>query len=59
MRSFRCLKGIFDMEDMEENFAHFSFVNPYCSVFELHYRVSYKSLKYFVDIHTRKDNGKQ
>mmetsp|Transcript_22861 Transcript_22861/g.52491 ORF Transcript_22861/g.52491 Transcript_22861/m.52491 type:complete len:251 (-) Transcript_22861:911-1663(-) len=56
---FRYLKGLFDMGDMDENFAHYFFVNPDFTVFELHYGASYKTLKHFVDNHVRNDYDHQ
>ncbi|EJK63563.1 hypothetical protein THAOC_15771 [Thalassiosira oceanica] len=52
---FQYLKELFEIEDMDENFAHYFFVNPDFTVFELHYGASYTTLKHFVYKHVRKD----
>jgi|EP01082_Thalassiosira_pseudonana_P012520 glutathione peroxidase-family protein len=52
---FKYLKKIFDLTEMDPNFAHYFFVNPDGNVIELHYGASYKTLKSFVDRHVKED----
>ena len=54
---FRYLKTLFDMDDMDNNFAHYFFISPDSDFFELHYGASYSTLKQFVDYHVKNDLG--
>jgi len=50
---FKYLKKLFDMEEMDPNFAHYFFINPDGNLIEMHYGASYKTLKEFVDHHVK------
>jgi glutathione peroxidase-family protein len=52
---FKYLKELFDMKEMDPNFAHYFFVNPDGNLIELHYGLSYNSLKSFVERHVKED----
>ena len=54
---FRYLKALFDMDEMDSNFAHYFFISPDGDFFELHYGASYNTLKRFVDYHVKNDLG--
>lgn len=54
---YRYLKKLFDMNEMDPNFSHYFFVNPDGNYIELHYGVSYTSLKTFVDHHVKVELG--
>ena len=54
---FRYLKTLFDMDEMDNNFAHYFFISPDSDFFELHYGASYSTLKRFVDYHVKNDLG--
>jgi len=50
---YRYLKKLFDMKEMDPNFSHYFFINPDGIYVELHYGISYNSLKTFVDHHVK------
>ena len=52
---FQFMKELFDMEEMNPNFAHYFFINPDGNYVELHYGASYANLKAFVDHHVKSD----
>eukprot|EP00956_Cyclotella_meneghiniana_P045266 scaffold361398_cov83-Cyclotella_meneghiniana.AAC.2 len=54
---FKYLKQLFDMEEMDPNFAHYYFVNPDGNLIELHYGASYNGLKSFIERHVKEDLG--
>lgn len=54
---YQYLKKQFGMEEMDPNFSHYFFVNPDGNYIELHYGVSYNSLKTFVDHHVKVELG--
>ena len=54
---FKYLKQLFDMEEMDPNFAHYFFVNPDGNLVELHYGASYNTLKSFIERHVKEDLG--
>ena len=54
---FKYLKQLFDMEEMDPNFAHYFFVNPDGNLIELHYGASYNRLKSFIERHVKEDLG--
>ncbi|KAL7507404.1 hypothetical protein ACHAXN_007057 [Cyclotella atomus] len=52
---FKYLKKLFDIEDMEPNYAHYFFINPDGDMVELHRGASYNALKTFIDMHVKED----
>ena len=52
---FKFMKTLFDLDEMDPNFAHYFFINGDGNYVELHYGASYKSLKLFVDAHMQQD----
>jgi len=52
---FKYLKKLFNLEEMDPNFAHVFFVTPDGNKFELHYGATYNALKQFVDHHVSGD----
>jgi len=52
---FKFMKTLFDLDEMDPNFAHYFFINGDGNYVELHYGASYKSLKMFVDAHMQQD----
>lgn len=52
---FKYLKKLFDIEEMEPNYAHYFFINPDGDMVELHRGASYNALKTFIDMHVKED----
>lgn len=54
---FQYLKDLFDIKEMDPNFAHYFFVNPDGNTIEMHYGASYNALKSFISRHVKNDLG--
>lgn len=52
---YQYMKNLFDIEEMDPNFAHYFFINPDGNYVELHYGASWQNLKQFVDTHVKHD----
>lgn len=52
---YKYLKSVFDMDEMDMNFAHYFFINPDGNVIEVNYGISYTVLKRFIDTHVHND----
>eukprot|EP01083_Nonionella_stella_P097575 274282_1 len=54
---FKFLTKLFDLDGLDQNFAHYFFVNPDGNLIEMHWGASYETLKTFVDHHVKTGLG--